>query len=248
MEPAEGYKIKRANVSDQIYTLLKQKIIDKEWAPGEKIPSTSEIAKTFGVSRLSARTAMQRLSALGLIDIRVGDGTYVKEYPLDELIGESSELMMSIQMQDDMSEFRDYFEYSYMIIACQRRTDEDIKKASEYLRQMTEAANRGDLEGYLKYDACLHKSCCMMTRNQYFILAYKLMEKTIVQNYRDNTEACSKLPENSLNVDDDNYYLKVLCRGHQSYIDALIQRNADIARKYLDPYLDVYKENRHQNS
>ena len=86
MAENHAHQLKRKSISDQIFDILKEKIISNQWKPGDKIPSETELAASFGVSRLSARTAIQRLSALGLVEIRVGDGTYIKDYPLDNLL------------------------------------------------------------------------------------------------------------------------------------------------------------------
>ena len=102
MAENHAHQLKRKSISDQIFDILKEKIISNQWKPGDKIPSETELAASFGVSRLSARTAIQRLSALGLVEIRVGDGTYIKDYPLDNLLTEGSELLLSVREEDEM--------------------------------------------------------------------------------------------------------------------------------------------------
>lgn len=109
MAENHAHQLKRKSISDQIFDILKEKIISNQWKPGDKIPSETELAASFGVSRLSARTAIQRLSALGLVEIRVGDGTYIKGYPLDNLLTEGSELLLSVREEDEMGDFRGLF-------------------------------------------------------------------------------------------------------------------------------------------
>ena len=238
-------RIQRKSVSDQIFDILKEKILTRQWQPGEKIPSEMELAASFGVSRLSARTALQRLSALGLVEIRVGDGTYIKESPLDDLLLEGSDLLMSVRTEDDMGDFRGLFEQGYMILACERRTEEDIALVREILDRLEQHAHAGELEAYLEADNELHRSLCEIARNQYFSVVYKLMEKTFIEQYRINTEYFSHLPQNSLNRKDENYYLLELCRGHRDYLEALIRQDAGICVRYQSSYLRIYKENRH---
>ena len=67
-------KIKKVSAADQVYTQLKTFILEGHWVPGEKIATETELAKSLGVNRLTVRVALQRLAALGLMDIRVGDG------------------------------------------------------------------------------------------------------------------------------------------------------------------------------
>ena len=230
MEESHAHQIKRRSVSNQIFDILKERIIDRQWLPGDKIPSETEIAASFGVSRLSART---------------GDGTYIKESPLDDLLVEGSELLMSVREEDDMGDFRSLFEQGYMLLACARRTQEDIDRVSAIMDRMWDCARKGQLEEYLEADNELHRTLCQVARNQYFSMVYKLMEKTFIAQYRINTEYFSHLPEHSRNVGDDNYYLKLLCQGHRSYLEALVKGDPSISNSYMSGYLQIYWANRH---
>ena len=63
------------NAVDQIQTL----ILRKKYAPGDRLPSERSLAQQFHISRHSLREALRILDVMGLIEIRVGDGIYVKE-------------------------------------------------------------------------------------------------------------------------------------------------------------------------
>jgi len=60
-------------------TLMRQ-IFSKELEPGTKLPPERELARIMGINRTSLRTALKQLEALHLLDIRRGDGIYVKDY------------------------------------------------------------------------------------------------------------------------------------------------------------------------
>ena len=51
-------------------------------APGDPLPSESELATRFGVSRMTARQAVQNLAAEGLVQRRRGAGTFVAPRPI----------------------------------------------------------------------------------------------------------------------------------------------------------------------
>ena len=53
-------KIKKANIGDQVFTQLKDQIINGEWRPGDRIPSEAQLIQLFGVSRGTVRQAVQK--------------------------------------------------------------------------------------------------------------------------------------------------------------------------------------------
>ena len=71
--------IKRVSVGEQVFTQLKELLVQGEWKPGEKLPSENELAAQFGVSRITVRQALQKLGALGLVETRLGEGSFVKQ-------------------------------------------------------------------------------------------------------------------------------------------------------------------------
>jgi GntR family transcriptional regulator len=63
----------------QIGQTIKNWIADKEYAPGDKIPSENELAQEFKVSRLTVRQAISQLIREGLLVSRRGYGTTVSD-------------------------------------------------------------------------------------------------------------------------------------------------------------------------
>lgn len=53
-------------------------------APGSQIPPEEELIRKYGVSRTTVRKAIQELERLGLIEIRRGKGTFVREEKLTQ--------------------------------------------------------------------------------------------------------------------------------------------------------------------
>ena len=61
----------------QIQDLIVQALADKEWLPGEMIPSEMDLAARFEVSQGTVRRAIDELAAENLLVRRQGKGTFV---------------------------------------------------------------------------------------------------------------------------------------------------------------------------
>lgn len=61
----------------QIYQLLRQKILSGQWQAGDMLPSENELIEQYQVSRATVRQALEELVSDGLIQRRQGKGTYV---------------------------------------------------------------------------------------------------------------------------------------------------------------------------
>lgn len=69
----------RQGLAGQIYRQLRAGVIDGRLAPGERLPSTRELAIQLGVSRKTTLDVFERLVAEGYLRSRTGDGTFVAE-------------------------------------------------------------------------------------------------------------------------------------------------------------------------
>jgi DNA-binding FadR family transcriptional regulator len=73
---------RRPSLSDDIVAKLKQLILDESLKPGDRLPTESELAVRFGVSRISIREATRTLRHLGIIRARQKTGLTVGELDL----------------------------------------------------------------------------------------------------------------------------------------------------------------------
>lgn len=83
----------------QIHNQLRSNIEEGKWQVGQKIPAERELATEFGVSRMTLRQAIQTLVDEGVLERRVGSGTFVANRKVQEkMSGVTSftELMQAI--------------------------------------------------------------------------------------------------------------------------------------------------------
>jgi GntR family transcriptional regulator / MocR family aminotransferase len=66
-------------ISIQLYMGLKEILLSGGVTPGERLPASRILAREIGVSRTTVIDALDRLTAEGLLEARVGAGTFVSE-------------------------------------------------------------------------------------------------------------------------------------------------------------------------
>lgn len=59
---------------------LRARLLAGEWPRGSRLPSETELAASYQVSRVTVRTALKALESQGLVDIRHGAGTFVADF------------------------------------------------------------------------------------------------------------------------------------------------------------------------
>jgi GntR family transcriptional regulator len=66
---------------------LRARVDRGDLAPGSRIETELELMERYGVSRATIRQALGGLTAEGLLEIRRGLGTYVRQRPLEHVMG-----------------------------------------------------------------------------------------------------------------------------------------------------------------
>ncbi len=205
---AVQHKIKKVSATDQVYDQLRQLIGDGTWKPGEKIPTEGQLAEDFAVNRLTVRVALQRLQAIGLLDIRVGSGTYVKEFDMCGNIQELSAFYTDATSPQDALEYRDIIETECVRLAVERRTEEELAAFWQQYERMEDHARRyfqeedpaADQAFTLQADMSLeiHTILCAMAHNSLLNYAFAITKAPLRQLMLQNVTRRMRTLETSL--------------------------------------------------
>lgn len=79
----EGRRLAGGKLYAQVAARLREMIEDGRLQSGDKLPPLPELAIRFGCSRATIREAVAALRGQGLIELRHGDGTYVRTASLE---------------------------------------------------------------------------------------------------------------------------------------------------------------------
>ena len=78
--------LRRPALNEAIRNYVKQYILDKGLAAGDPLPSETQLGEMMGVGRSSVREAIKGLESLGIVEVRHGEGLYVREYNFDPVV------------------------------------------------------------------------------------------------------------------------------------------------------------------
>lgn len=158
-------RIQKVNVGDQVFEQMKQLILSNEWKPGDKLPAENELANMFGVSRITVRQELQKLNIMGLVETRLGSGTYVRDADIGNTMRELVPTAYLSSSLDQIMEFRRIIDSESARLAARRATEEDLEELREINCDMIDRYDKGDLEGFARKDSEFHFAIGKMTGN-----------------------------------------------------------------------------------
>ncbi len=72
--------VNRRSVPEEVFEQIVAEVLSGEMKPGDPLPSERRLAEVLGVSRPAVREALKRLTAAGLVEVRQGDTTTVRDF------------------------------------------------------------------------------------------------------------------------------------------------------------------------
>ena len=218
-------KVTRQSVGEQVFEQLKEQIINNEWKKGEKIPSENDLALSFGVSRITVRQALQKLMALGLIETRLGEGSFIR----DAAPGINMNPLIPIAYLNENSlleilEYRKVLEGNVAELAAQKASAEELVELEEAYIRMEQL--KDDLEKFSKADLNFHLLLANMTKNSLIIQTFHIFNDVLNRAFSQITLKRG----NTAGI----YYHKLL-------LEAVKTRNSSEAKRIMDEHMeDLY--------
>lgn len=151
----------------QIADQIMERVGDGRLPPGSKLPAERELATQMGVSRPSVREALIVLELLGVVEIRIGHGTFImgKAASLETL--ESAKMVSPL----DLLEARATIESNVAVLVARKWVEGTIdeqafKKTYEITEQMKQIVTDGDrVEEFYGLGLGFHKALAEASNN-----------------------------------------------------------------------------------
>ncbi|PUU95459.1 GntR family transcriptional regulator [Halanaerobium sp.] len=145
--------INKKSLTDQVYSMLKEKILNRDVDLGEQL-NTREIAEEHGISLMPVRDALRRLANEDLVENRPRVGFFVKNFSEAEV--------------NDILEVRKMHE-----IYCLDNYFEEIDRG--VISDLKDKFENGHKKYFTSYDSKLHKEIVLASHNNYLIDSYLKM-------------------------------------------------------------------------
>jgi GntR family transcriptional repressor for pyruvate dehydrogenase complex len=144
------------SATDQAIAKIKELISSGEFTAGARLPTERALTQRFGVSRSSLREAVRALTLVGVLEPRVGDGTYVTTLEPALLltgIGFVSDLARADSLLE-IHQVRRLLEPEATRLATARLGEEDLVRLEECLRRMESADGT---PAFIEADTAFHR-------------------------------------------------------------------------------------------
>jgi DNA-binding FadR family transcriptional regulator len=224
--------IKTKKIYEQIVDQIGQLVAEGHLKPGDRLPSERELVDQFQVSRASIREAISALEMMGLLEVRSGEGTYIRQTNIDSVVAPLA-WMLFIEKDTDLElyEARKILEVQAAGLAAERADDDDIAEIFAALEVM-----RMDLKKQRLGEEADHQFHYAIARGTHNKILFRLMT-TISDTMRKTLRSSrSKLYE-------DKTSPQRLYQEHYSLYEAIKNHDAESAQRLmLDHLVGVEKQ------
>jgi GntR family transcriptional regulator, transcriptional repressor for pyruvate dehydrogenase complex len=212
--------LERSRLYEDLGDRLSQLVREAGMVPGERFPTERELARQLGVSRTSIRQAMVVLHALGFVDVRHGEGIFLRR---TKGFGESLPKLLERQRRlPDVLEAREALETKLAELAALRRDEADLEAMAAALGTMEEEIRAGQIGS--SGDAAFHRGIAVAARSS---VLSRLMDEMAEAVEETRLESLSEpgRPPRSL-------------EAHRRILAAIRQRSPESAAKAMRAHLE----------
>ena len=176
-----------SSVVDQIIDALLRAIRNNQYPRGSRLPGELELTKEIGVSRNSLREAIRFLTAMGILEVKRGEGTFIASTVKPGLFDATLYgFLFESSSNQDIVELRQALDEICLKMGILKCTDEEIEDLSQRVEMMRASFQNGDLTKAAMEDYDFHMALLQCSRNPFLIRivegVYELFRPSIEKN------------------------------------------------------------------
>lgn len=224
--------IKTRKIYEEIVEQIKQLIAEGHLKPGDKLPSERDLVESFRVSRASIREALSALEMMGLLEVKTGEGTFIKQIKAESVM---TPLAWALSLEKgsvlELLEVRKMIEVQAVGYAAERATEKELRELADTLETMKSNLTHSSIVSE-KADLKFHYNISRATHNK---ITIRLMD-TIADHVHHMIRATrAKLYEGK-------YTPELLYEEHEKIYEAIKARDAVQAREQMLKHLTSVEE------
>ncbi len=226
--------IKPKRISDQVFEQIKELITRGEIQPGEQLMPERELAGAMKVSRTTVRDAINKLVAIGFLEQRQGQGTFVKKP--DEKHKNPIAIAMDAEAAtlEQLLEVRMGLECNAAALAADRADKEDIKFLEKNFSEMQKEILSGNLG--TEADVSFHMAIAYATKNPAQIHIMRNFYDFLFYGIRENLALLYEKKE----------YIRAIIDQHGNILEAIRKRNPEKAyiamKEHISYVMNFFRE------
>jgi DNA-binding FadR family transcriptional regulator len=166
---------RRTGLVDQVIDQLREAVHQGEWPVGTRIPTEPVLATSLGVGRNTIREAVRALSHSGLLEVRQGDGTYVRA--TSEVSGAIRRLC-GAELREVL-QVRRMLEVEAARLAAADRTEEELANLRALHTQRDKAQEESRFADFVQTDADFHLAVVACAHNTLLTELYRGLTEAI---------------------------------------------------------------------
>lgn len=167
--------ITRQRLVEQVIEYLRQQLRAQAYPVGSRLPPEPQLMAQLGVGRSTVREAIRALAHEGLLEVRQGDGTYVRAAAVAEPLA----ARLRQAKVSEVHEVRRALELEVVALAAERRADDDLAVIRQWLAARSAALANGDTATALHADIELHCAIARATHNPILSDLYRMFATTL---------------------------------------------------------------------
>ena len=156
--------VERRPLAQQVVERLRALLGGDEFPVGTRLPTEPELMARFGVGRSTVREAVRVLAHLGMVEVRQGDGTYVRA-PAREGDAESLAARLRRARLAEVLQVREILEPAIAGLAAANRDEGDLTRLRSLLDQEDAARAEGNVAGRLAAGLAFHHALADASHN-----------------------------------------------------------------------------------
>jgi DNA-binding FadR family transcriptional regulator len=225
--PAESFRPVR--VTDRLVEHLARRIVSGRLLPGSQVPSESELASHFGISKVGVRAAVGVLTTLGLVQVQQGKRTVVRAETEWAVLSPVVQQAMrsefgAAHVLDQLYETRLILEPECARMAAERATASGIRELEDLLDQLRSVdQDKHDAGLFLEVDLAIHDAIGRLVQNPSLRAMTRDLLRSMLDNWADSQVITEDLPG--------------LVEEHARIVAAIAARDGDAASAAMKTHI-----------